>query len=112
MTLPLYLADTHALYWYESHHPQLTEPASRAFQQAEQGLATIILSSVVLAEFYYLLCKLQLESHFPTYLDFVKNHRAYRFEPVSSSDVRQLPSFNEIHEMHAAAGHSGQAARC
>lgn len=49
-----YVTDTHALYWYLRAAPQLSAKARAVFFAGEQGQARIYISSIVLAELYYL----------------------------------------------------------
>lgn len=65
MTRPLYTLDTHTLFWYEFADPQLSPAAEAIFTEAEQGRAILVLSSIVLAEFYYVLRKFDLDAEFP-----------------------------------------------
>lgn len=64
MILPEYVADTHALLWYLQNSPRLGVNASAAFDAADQGLAQIILSSIVIAELYYAIVKHKIALNF------------------------------------------------
>ncbi len=46
----MYLADSHALFWFLTQNPKLGKNAERAFIDAEQGKASIIIPSIVLVE--------------------------------------------------------------
>ncbi|NUM77851.1 PIN domain-containing protein [candidate division KSB1 bacterium] len=52
-----YVADTHALYWHLTGDARLGTHAQAAFEQAASGNAKICVSSIVLAELFYLLDK-------------------------------------------------------
>lgn len=52
-----YVADTHALYWHLTGDARLGTHAQAAFEQAASGNAKIWVSSIVLAELFYLLDK-------------------------------------------------------
>lgn len=52
--MTLYVADTHALFWYLINSPALGSDASRAFDEADNGATLIYLPAIVLAELYYL----------------------------------------------------------
>ena len=53
-----FVADTHALWWYFRSPERLSVAASAVFQLAETGNATVVVSAIVVAEFYYLSAKL------------------------------------------------------
>jgi predicted nucleic acid-binding protein len=98
MSRPAFVIDTHALFWYELADPQLS--AAAAFREAEQGQADLIIHPVVLAEMYYIMRKLALDDEFASYIDFVAGNPLYRVEPVTLADIRLIPKFTEIPEMH------------
>ncbi len=56
--MKLYVADNHALFWYLTNSSLLGKNASAAFDEADDGNATIYIPAIVLAEFYYLNIKL------------------------------------------------------
>jgi PIN domain nuclease of toxin-antitoxin system len=100
MTPPVYVVDTHALYWREFAPERLPPNVARVFEDVEAGRAVAVLLPIVLAEFYYVLRKAGFESDAPLYLQYVCEASAYRLEPLAWDDVRQLPSFPEVPEMH------------
>ena len=50
----LYVADTHALFWYFIASPLLGAQAQAAFDEGKQGQALIYIPAIVLAELYFL----------------------------------------------------------
>lgn len=100
MTRPVYLVDTHTLFWYEFADPQLSAAAAAVFREAEEGRAELVLHPIVLAEFYYVLGKHGLDGDFAPYVDSVARNPLYRVEPITLEDLRLMPSFTEIPEMH------------
>ncbi len=100
MTAEVYLPDTHALFWYEFNSPRLSPGARQAFDSADQGEARFVLHPMVLAEFYYVLCKSGYEQHFLRYLEFLDQSPIYRLESITREDLGQLPEWTEIPEMH------------
>lgn len=100
MTLPIYSIDTHTLYWYELDLPPLSQAARDIFREAEQGRADLVLHPIALAEVAYILRKQGLESKFPDYLDAIAANPIYRVEPIVLDDLRRLPLYPEIPEMH------------
>ena len=54
----LFVADTHALWWYFRSPERLSVAASAVFQLPETANATVVIPAIVAAEFYYLSAKL------------------------------------------------------
>ena len=50
----LYVADTHALFWYFIASPLLGAQAQAAFDEGKQGQALIYIPAIVLAELHFL----------------------------------------------------------
>jgi PIN domain nuclease of toxin-antitoxin system len=50
---PIYVIDTHALIWYLLNDPKLGSAAKSVFQSAEQHQTLLVVSAIVLAEFYF-----------------------------------------------------------
>ena len=69
--MKLYVADTHALFWYFIASPLLGAQAQAAFDEAKQGQALIYIPAIVLAELYFLNEKKQSALRF----DFLKRER-------------------------------------
>jgi PIN domain nuclease of toxin-antitoxin system len=46
----VYLPDTHAIYWNEFDDPKLSPTVKRAFIDAEQGRAAMVIHPIVIAE--------------------------------------------------------------
>jgi len=55
--VPLYLMDTHAIYWRRLASPKLSKSAAATFQERVAGKATLIVHHVVIAELFYILEK-------------------------------------------------------
>ena len=100
VTPPLYVVDTHALYWHEFAPKRLPPRVVEVFGEVEAGRAVAVLLPIVLAEFYYVLRKENLGSDALLYLQYVFEASAYRLEPLTWDDVLQLPTFPEVPEMH------------
>lgn len=100
MTIPSFLPDTHALFWFEFDPGKLSQAARQTFDDAERGQAELILHPIVLAEFYYVVRKAGHEQDFVPYVQFLDQSPVYRLEAIASDDLKRLPSFSEIPEMH------------
>jgi PIN domain nuclease of toxin-antitoxin system len=100
MTPPVYVVDTHALFWREFAPKRLPPSVTQVFRDAEAERAVIVLLPIVLAEFYYVLRKEGLEDDAPLYLQYVHEVSGYRLDALTWDDILQLPAFTEVPEMH------------
>ncbi len=100
MTQPLYLPDTHTLYWHITQSTHLSPTARDTFNHAKSGEAVIIASPVVLAELYWVLRKQGAGPAFTGLVRRLLASHAYRFEPLTAEDILAWPSWEEIPEMH------------
>ncbi len=100
MSLPVYLLDTHTLHWREFSPKRLTPKVAQVFEAADAAKAGIILLPIVMAEFYYVLRKEGFDRDAPTFLEYIFEASGYQLEPLTWDDIRQLPSFPEVPEMH------------
>ncbi|HSU68234.1 MAG TPA: PIN domain-containing protein [Tepidisphaeraceae bacterium] len=100
MATNLYLADTHALFWQLTAHPNLSAAAARVFQESSAGNASVLVSHVVVAELFYLLTKVGRAGLFDQAVQSVRNSPAYQVAPLIMGDLIRLPDFTEIPEMH------------
>ena len=97
----LYVADTHALFWYLIDSPLLGPTARAAFNEAETENALIYVPAIVLAELYFLNEK---KGH-P--LDFVSKYQRLTqssrfvllpFFPATILDFDSCSATGEIHD--------------
>ncbi|MCZ6675805.1 MAG: PIN domain-containing protein [Candidatus Poribacteria bacterium] len=98
--LPIYLLDTHAVYWHLIGSPRLSSSATNVFAEAQTGKAILVVYYVVLAELYYLLQKYSQTDLFAPLLQDLQTIPYFRIEPVDFSDIRDLGNYPEITEMH------------
>jgi PIN domain nuclease of toxin-antitoxin system len=95
-----YLLDTHALYWHLFGPARLSPAARQAIDEGEAGKAGLVVLSIVLAELYYLLVKVQADDLFIDVLASLQAHPNYQIETILLEDVRNLPAYPEVPEMH------------
>lgn len=95
-----YLLDTHALHWSLSDPSKLSSAARQAIDDGEAGKAELIVLSLVLAELYYLLCKLRQDNRFTIVIARLQNNPNYRIETITLEDVVNLAAYPEVPEMH------------
>lgn len=96
----LYVADTHAVYWYRTGSPKLGSRAGAAFDEGARGEAIIFVPSIVLAELYFLNEKAGHPLDFRAELD--RWHEAAQFIFVAF-DAKHVADFDDdasVTEMH------------
>ena len=98
--VPLYLLDTHALYWHLIGSPRLSSAAAHIFTEAQSGKAVLVVYYVVLAELYYLLQKYSQTGLFAPLVHDVQMLPYFRVDPVDLTDILGLGSYPEVTEMH------------
>ncbi|MCL4704146.1 PIN domain-containing protein [bacterium] len=95
-----YVADTHALYWYLTRDPRLGTQAQAVFEQAASGNAKIWVSSIVLAEMFYLLDKQGRSFLFGELFEKLEQAEQFTFIDFVAEDTLQFSHFLAIPEMH------------
>jgi PIN domain nuclease of toxin-antitoxin system len=100
MNVPLYSVDTHVHYWHITAPHRLSGPVKSVFDEAKAGGAVLLISHVVIAELFYLFRKQGLGHEFAPFIGMVTGSGAYRAEGILIEDLRRLPDFDEIPEMH------------
>jgi PIN domain nuclease of toxin-antitoxin system len=98
--LPLFLMDTHALYWRRLGSPKLSKTAAQVFDDGIAGKALLIVHHVAIAEMFYTLQKHNQVSLFTPMIQDFQTFPYYRIEPVDLIDLENLESIPEIPEMH------------
>ena len=98
--VPLYVPDTHALYWHFEKSVKLSTTARGIFDEAYAGRAVLVVSHIVLAELFYLLQKHKKATAFGSVLSAMEGSPVYRTEGITLDDVRSLDVVSDIPEMH------------
>lgn len=96
----LYVADTHAMFWYLSASPRLSAPAKAAFDEGAHGAAVIYLPSIVLAELYFLNEKFGRPLDFAAEFARLRRSAQFEFIPFTSDDVLDFDIDASIPEIH------------
>ena len=97
---PVYVADTHAMWWYLSSSDRLSPAADAVFRLVETGNALLMIPAIVIAEIYFLSVK--LGSPFPP-TDLYEALDGVEGVVISPLDRRQLTALQEVldvPEMH------------
>jgi PIN domain nuclease of toxin-antitoxin system len=99
--LPLYTADTHALVWHLTRSPLLSKRVRECFREAEQGTASIIIPTIVLAELLFIIEKKKLPLRFEELLDTLftsLNYTVYPFDFQVLANLSKLSALPELHD--------------
>jgi PIN domain nuclease of toxin-antitoxin system len=98
--LPLFLMDTHALYWRRLGSPRLSKAAAQVFDDGIAGKAVLLVHHVAIAELFYLLQKHGRVALFSPMLQDYLAIPYYRIEPLDLVDLELLGTIPEIPELH------------
>jgi PIN domain nuclease of toxin-antitoxin system len=89
------VTDTHALLWYLSDNPRLSEAALACFVEAEAGRAAILVPSIVLVEAVYLFEKQRIPQELiDGILIRIGEGPSYQLVPLDLSVVHALRSID------------------
>ena len=95
--LKRYALDTHALFWYLTASPNLSEKAKTAIEKGIES-GDIVVSVITLAELYYLNEKLGNPLNF--LVEFKRLKEIFEVASVEAEDILSFPELSEIEEMH------------
>ena len=95
-----YVADTHALYWYLTDSPRLGKRASEAFDEADEGRATICVPAIALAELFYMNEKLGRQLDFRSTLEYLQASGQFTLLPFLPEETLDLDVDRGVPEMH------------
>ncbi len=98
--MPLYVVDTHALFWHLTNSTRLSTSARQVFDAAVSGAALLVLSPIVLLELYALLRKVKAPVDFAAELLRFQAIPYYRIEPIMLDDLLLLDRLQDIPEIH------------
>jgi len=97
-TQPIYVADTHAFYWYLLNSPRLGTGARAAFELAEHGGAQIVIPAIAVAELVFICEKYGVRLDFNAIYDSQKSG-AYLFPPLERRQLEKLQELQQVAEM-------------
>jgi len=94
-----FVTDTQALVKFMMGKKVINDRSHQAFQSADKGEATIIISAVVLMEVLYLFEKNRIDIGLLQTEDLFKSQN-YQFEPLSFEILKTASEINDIPELH------------
>ncbi|MDX2076223.1 MAG: PIN domain-containing protein [bacterium] len=97
---PLYVVDTHALIWYLLRDSKLSQTALDVFRGAERGETLLIISVVVLAEFYYANAKNRWFNDYQVVYQDLLSKPFFKFIPLDAIHILDFDRDNRVPEMH------------
>lgn len=96
----IYVTDSHSLFWFLSEDNQLADDAKRVFEQAEAGETTIIIPTIVLAEFMRICEKKSIGNLFLSLIRQIQNSGTYATHDLSLETVLACQDSNKVTEIH------------
>jgi len=97
----LYVAGTHALFWYFIASPLLAAQARAAFDEGKQGQALIYIPAIVLAELYFLNEKKQHPIDYSATFALLIQSAQFvllPFEPIDTLEFERDNAVSDIHD--------------
>ena len=98
--LPVFIVDTHSLYWFQNDPSQLSAAADAVFRLAAAGGGRIVVPAIVVAEFYYLTQKLGLPVPPSALLADINESREFVFSELGEAQLEMMEEVAEVPEMH------------
>lgn len=95
-----YVTDTHPFLWHLAADHRLGRNAASAFAGAEDGLATVIVPTIVLAEALRVLEKKRLALRFQEVLEKLEIGWNYTTCPLDLRVISRLPALSSLTELH------------
>ena len=99
-SVPVYIVDTHALFWYRSDSSRLSAAADAVFRLAAVGAARIIVPAIVVAELFYLTQKIGHAVPPSMILADIGHSREFVFSPLGQRQLERMEALDNSFEMH------------
>ena len=97
---PIYIVDTHTLFWYVRCPRQLSPAADAVFRLAAAGLARIIVPAIVVAEFYYLTQKSGSPITPSALFGIINQSSELVFSELGQAQLEGIEQIADVPEMH------------
>ena len=98
--LPVYVTDTHALFWYRQEPSKLSPSADAVFRLAYAGGARILVPAIVISELYYLTRKIGAVQSPSDLLAGINSSLEFVFLELGQADLENLEKVDDVPEMH------------
>ena len=97
---PVYIADTHALFWYRTNPAKLSPAADAVFRLADAGGARIVIPAIVVAELFYLTRKTGRGISTADMLADIGASREFVFSELGRAQLEAMEQVEGVFEMH------------
>ena len=97
---PVYIADTHALFWYRTNPAKLSPAADAVFRLADAGGARIVVPAIVIAELFYLTRKTGQGISTADMLADIGASREFVFSELGRAQLEAMEQVEGVFEMH------------
>ena len=97
---PVYIADTHALFWYRTNPAKLSPAADAVFRLADAGGARIVVPAIVIAELFYLTRKVGEGISTAEMLADIGASREFVFSELGRAQLEAMEQVEGVFEMH------------
>lgn len=98
--MALYVADTHALVWYWTKSPQLSPHVLSIFRESVNGLHTIVIPAIVLAEVMDITEKKRVPLSFRSLLARLEKGANFAIFPLTTEIIRTAATIKLRGELH------------
>ncbi len=98
--LPVYVADTHALFWHRRDASRLGPAADAVFRLAAAGGAQIMVPAIVVVELFYLGQKVGVPILPSVFLDDISHSRESVFSELGQAQLESMEEVGGVPEMH------------
>ena len=95
-----FLSDTHALLWYFTESPKLSQKAKEIFEKSEQGKFVIFIPSIVIAESLSIFSKKKITFDFASVFERIKKSENYTIIPLDHKVLHTMINTDEVTELH------------
>jgi PIN domain nuclease of toxin-antitoxin system len=96
----LYVADTHALFWYFIASPLLGAQVRAAFDEGKQGQALIYIPAIVLVELYFLNEKKERPTDYSATFALLTQSAQFVLLPFEPIDTLEFDRDNAVSDIH------------
>ena len=97
---PVYIADTHAVFWYRTNPAKLSPAADAVFRLADAGGARIVIPAIVVAELFYLTRKTGQGISTADMLADIGASREFVFSELGRAQLEAMEQVEGVFEMH------------
>jgi PIN domain nuclease of toxin-antitoxin system len=95
-----FVTDTHALLWWFTNSPKISQPASEIFEKNEKGENVIFIPTIVVAEALSIFDKKRISFDFKRLFKKIIDSENYIIIPLDIPILQKLVELKDIPELH------------